>query len=107
MPNDLEVDILKILLKPPHREDISIRQIAKKLRRPSSHIFYYLKKMTRDGILTKEESGERGYYKLQPIFGCEVETTIKMLSTIANNINEATDEKLANCITIFIKLYGS
>lgn len=105
MPNDLEVDILKTLLK--HREDISIRQLAKKLGRPSSHVFYYLKKMAQNGILTKEESGTRGYYKPQPIFGRDVETTIKMLSNIANNIDEATDEKLANCIAIFIKLHGS
>jgi len=114
VPNDLEVEILKLLLKPPHGTDISIRQIAKKLHRPSSHIFYYLKRMTEKGILTKEESGGRGYYKPQAMFGREVEATQNMLlricasARVCDNVEslDLVDEKLANCIVMFLKLHG-
>ena len=104
MKSNLEVDILKILLSPPYEEDISVRQIAKKLNRPSSHIFYYLKKMHRQGILTKEEVGDRGFYKPQPIFGCDIEQTLHCLKMLAVDIQEPTGEKVANCIRVFLKI---
>lgn len=103
--SDLEVEILKILLKKPHGTDISIRQIGKKLNRPSSHIHYYLKKMHEQGVVTKEEEGDRVSYKPQAIFGRDIETTFKLLSQISVNVDEATDNKLARCISLFLKLH--
>ena len=102
---DLEVEILKILLSKPHKTYISIRQIGKKLNRPSSHIHYYLKKMHNQGILTKEEEDDKISYKPQAIFGRNIETTFGLLSQISVNIDEATDSKLANCISLFLKLH--
>lgn len=105
MKANLEVEILKILLSKPHRTDISVRQIAKKLDRPSSHVFYYLKKMTEQGILTKEEVGDKGYYKPQAIFGRDVNRTMKLLDEVAENIEDSTDEAVTNCIRLFLKLW--
>ena len=104
MKYNLEVEILKILLAPPHGEDVSIRQIAKKLGRPSSHIFYYLKKMHQQGILTKEEVGDKGFYKPQPIFGREIKQTLYCLRMLAGDIREPTGEKVANCIRVFLQM---
>lgn len=103
---NLEVEILKILLKKPYGTDISIRQIGKKLNRPSSHIHYYLKKMHTQGVLTREEEGDRVSYKPQAIFGRDVESTFELLSKISSNVDEATDSKLASCISLFLKLHG-
>lgn len=104
MKSDLDVEILKILLAPPHGEDISIRQIAKKLNRPSSHIFYYLKKMHQQGILTKEEVGDKGFYKPQPIFGREIEHTLHYLKMLSKEIQYPTGEKIANCVRVFLQM---
>ena len=103
---DLKVEILKILLKKPHGTDISIRQIGKKLNRPSSHIHYYLKKMHEQGVLTREEEGDKVIYKPQAIFGRDIKVTFKLLSQISSNIDDATDSKLANCISLFLKLHS-
>lgn len=103
---DLEVEILKLLLKKPYGTYISIRQIGKKLNRPSSHIHYYLKKMHTQGVLTREEEGDRVSYKPQAIFGRDVEATFELLSKISVNIDEADDSKLACCISLFLKLHG-
>lgn len=104
MKANLEIEILKILLMKPHRTDISIRDIAKKLDRPPSHIFYYLKKMCREGILTKEEAGDKGYYKPQPIFGRDVQKTLECLRIISDQLEEPTDSKLSNCLRVFLEL---
>lgn len=104
MKSNLEVEILKILLSPPYGDDISVRQIAKKLGRPSSHIFYYLKKMHRQGILTKEEVGDKGFYKPQAILGRDIKQTLKLLRLIAEDIQEPTGEKVANCLRVFLQM---
>ena len=104
MKPNLEVEILKILLMPPHGEDISVRDIAKKLDRPASHIFYYLKKMHRQGVLTKEEAGDKGYYKPQPIFGRNIEQTLACLTIIEDELEDPTPTKLSNCLRLFLQL---
>jgi len=101
---DLEIEILKILLTPPYEYDVSVRQIAKKLDRPVSHIHYYLKKMTAQGILIREGTRESGLYMPQKIFDCNVETTKKHLRKIAEEIETPTNIKLANCIRLFLEL---
>ena len=105
MKRNLELEILKILLTPPYEYDVSVRQIANKLDRPVSHIHYYLKKMTAQGILIRE-GNERGsgLYMPQDIFDCSVETTKKRLRKIAEEIEAPTNIKLANCIRLFLEL---
>jgi len=101
----LEVEILKILLSPPFEEDTSVRKIAKKLNRPASHIFYYLKKMHKQGILIKEEFARgSGYYIPNAIFDENIEVTKEMLRKIAEGIEDSTEDKIANCLRVFLKM---
>ena len=106
MKSDLEVEILKILLSPPF-EDTSVRKIAKKLNRPVSHIFYYLKKMHNQGILTKEEYVRgSGIYTPNDIFADNIESTKTLLKKIAKGIEDSSEDKLANSIRLFLKIHG-
>ena len=101
--NKLEIDIIKILLSPPYEEDTSVRKIAKKLNRPVSHIFYYLKKMHKEGILVKEEYVRgSGCYTPHAIFVDNVEETKALLRKVAEGIEDSSEEKLANCIRLFL-----
>ena len=107
MTSDLEVEILKILLSPPLEEDTSVRKIAKKLNLPVSHIFYYLKKMHYQGILMKEEYVRgSGLYTPNDIFIDNIENTKTMLRKIAKGIEDQSEDKLANSIRLFLKIYG-
>jgi len=107
MTSDLEVEILKILLSPPLEEDTSVRKIAKKLNRPVSHIFYYLKKMHNQGILMKEEYVRgSGLYTPNDIFVDNIEATKTVLRKIAEGIEDQSEDKLANSIRLFLKIYG-
>jgi len=100
----LETEILKILLSPPHEEDTTVRKIAKKLDCPVSHVFYYLKKMAKQGILIKEEYVRgSGCYTPHAIFTDNIETTKTMLRKISKGIDDSTEDKLANCIRLFLK----
>ena len=106
MTSDLEVEILKILLSPPLEEDTSVRKIAKKLNRPASHIFYYLKKMTKQGILIKEEYVRgSGCYTPNAIFVDNIESTKTMLRKISEGIEDSSEDKLADSIRLFLKIY--
>ena len=101
----LEVEILKTLLSESFQEDISVRKIAKKLDRPVSHIFYYLKKMHKQGILIKDEHLS-GFVRYIPndIFDTDIEISKKLLRNIAEGIEDCTENKLANCISLFLKI---
>ena len=102
--NQLERDILKILLSPPYEEDTSVRKIAKKLNHPVSHIFYYLKKMAKQGILIKEEYVRgSGCYTPQSIFTDNIESTKDLLRKISEGIDTPSKDKIANCIRLFLK----
>ena len=107
MKSNLEVEILKILLSPPFEEDTSVRKIAKKLDRPVSHIFFYLKKMHKQGILIKEEYVRgSGLYTPNDIFVDNIESTKTLLRKIAKGIEDSSEDKLANSIRLFLKIYG-
>ena len=105
--SNLELEILKLLLTPPHEEDTSVRKIAKKLNHPASHIFYYLKKMHKEGILIKEEFARgSGYYVPNDIFIYNIEVTKGLLRKIAEGVESPSEEKLANCIRGFLRING-
>ena len=88
----LELDILKILLAPPYEEDTSVRKIAKKLDRPVSHVFYYLKKMHKQGVLIKEEYVRgSGCYTPNAIFTDNVEATKDLLRKISEGIENISE----------------
>ena len=102
--DNFRVRILKILLERPHGTDVSIREIAKRLDTTSSHVFYYLKKMLEEGILTKEMEGKKGFYKPQPIFGRNVDETLNMVCRLCRNIEDPSCAKLSNCIRVLLEL---
>lgn len=102
--NDLRLQIMKLLLKPG--EDLSVREIARRLDRPSGHVFYHLKKLHEMGVLTKEEVEDRVYYSPQAIFTERIEEVFETLMELSELISDSNESKIANCVTIFLKCYN-
>lgn len=102
--DNFRVRILQILLGQPHGTDVSMREIAKRLDITSSHVHYYMAKMWQEGILTKEMEGDKGFYKPQAIFFSNVEETLRLLSIIAEDVEDATGENVSNCIRALVQL---
>ncbi len=96
---------MQLLLEPA--EDLSVREIARKLDRPSGHVFYHLKKLHEMGILTREEIDDRVYYTPQAIFTEEIEGVLETLMELSDLIDDSNESKIANCITMFLKCYNS
>jgi len=88
-------------------EDISVREIARQLDRPSGHVFYHLKRLHEMGILTKEEIDDRVYYTPQAIFTEEVDSVLETLMELSDLIDDPNETKIANCVTMFLECYNS
>lgn len=102
--SDLRLQIMKLLLKPG--EDLSVREIARRLDRPSGHVFYHLKKLYDMGVLTKEEVDDRVYYSPQAIFTERIEEVFETLMELSELISDSNESKIANCVNIFLKCYN-
>jgi len=87
-------------------EDLSVREIARRLDRPSGHVFYHLKKLHEMGILTKEEIGDRVYYTPQAIFTEEIDNVLEALQKLSELIEDPDETKIANCVNLFLKCYN-
>ena len=103
--NNLRLQIMKLLLEPA--EDLSVREIARRLNRPSGHVFYHLKKLHEMGILTREEVEDRVYYTPQAIFTQGIEGVLETLLNLSELIEDSNEIKIANCVTMFLKCYNS
>ncbi len=103
--NEVRLQIMKLLLKPG--EDLSVREIARRLDRPSGHVFYHLKKLHEKGILIKEEVEDRVYYIPQAIFTEGIDDVLETLMELSDLIDDPNEEKIANCVTMFLKCYDS
>jgi len=88
-------------------EDLSVREIARQLDRPSGHVFYHLKRLHEMGILTKEEIGDRVYYTPQAIFTEKVDSVLETLMELSDLIDDPDETKIANCVTMFLECYNS
>ena len=66
MAQDLRLEIMLLLLNSD--DDISVREIARRLNRPVGHVFYHLKRLYELGILTRNEVDGRVYYSPQKLF---------------------------------------
>ena len=102
---DIRLQIMQLLLEPA--EDLSVREIARRLDRPSGHVFYHLKKLNEMGILTREEVDDRVYYTPQAIFTEEIEKVLETLMELSDLIDDSNETKIANCITMFLQCYNS
>ncbi len=103
--DDIRLQIMQLLLEPA--EDLSVREIARKLNRPPGHVFYHLKKLHEMGILTREEIDERVYYTPQAIFTDKIDDVLETLMELSDLIDDSNEAKIANCITMFLKCYNS
>jgi len=88
-------------------EDLSVREIARRLDRPSGHVFYHLKRLHEMGILTKEEIKDKVYYTPQAIFTEEIDKVLETLMELSDLIEDPNESKIANCVTMFLKCYDS
>lgn len=102
--NNLRLQIMKLLLNPG--EDLSVREIARRLDRPSGHVFYHLKKLHERGILTKEEIDDRVYYTPQAIFTEKIDEVLETLRELSELIDDSNEIKIANCVTMFLKIHN-
>lgn len=103
--NNLRLQIMKLLLEPA--EDLSVREIARRLDRPSGHVFYHLKKLHEMGILTREEVEDRVYYTPQAIFTEEIDMVLENLLNLSALIEDSNEIKIANCVTMFLRCNNS
>ena len=103
--DDIRLQIMRLLLDTG--EDLSVREIARRLDRPSGHVFYHLKRLNEMGILRREEIEDRVYYTPQAIFTEEIDSVLETLMELSELINDPDESKIANCITMFLKCYDS
>ncbi len=103
--DDIRLQIMRLLLD--EGEDLAGREIARRLDRPSGHIFYHIKKLHEMGILTKEVVEDRVYYTPQAIFTGKIEDVLETLMELSDLIEDSNEAKIANCVTMFLKCYDS
>lgn len=103
--DDIRLQIMQLLLEPA--EDLSVREIARRLDRSPGHIFYHLKKLHEMGILTREEVDDRVYYTPQAIFTEKIEEVLETLMKLSELISDSNEIKIANCVTMFLQCYNS
>lgn len=103
--DNIRLQIMRLLLDTG--EDLSVREIARQLDRPSGHVFYHLKRLHEMGILTKEEIEDRVYYTPQAIFTEKVDSVLETLMELSDLIDDPNETKIANCVTMFLECYNS
>lgn len=102
--DDIRLQIMRLLLDTG--EDLSVREIARRLDRPSGHVFYHLKKLHEMGILKKEEIEDRVYYTPQAIFTEEIDKVLETLLKLSELIEDPNETKIANCVNLFLQCYN-
>ena len=103
--DNIRLQIMRLLLDTG--EDLSVREIARRLDRPSGHVFYHLKRLHEMGILVKEEIEDRVYYTPQAIFTEKIDSVLETLMELSDLIDDPNEEKIANCVTMFLECYNS
>ena len=102
MNNNIQLKILRLLLE--EGEDISLREVARRLGISSSLTHYHMQKMAGMGILIHRVTGRQmGYYEPQHIFTEYVEVSRAVLTELAKRVEDCNGEKLGNCISFFLK----
>ena len=96
---------MRLLIEPA--EDLSVREIARRLDRPPGHVFYHLKKLHEMGILVRDEFEDRVYYTPQAIFTDKIEEVLETLMELSELIDDPDETKIANCVTMFLQCYNA
>lgn len=105
MAQDLRLEIMRLLLNSD--DDVSVREIARRIDRPVGHVFYHLKRLNELGILTRNQVDDRVYYAPQALFTNGIDETLELLIDLSSLIKDADGKKIAHCITMFLKCYDS
>lgn len=105
MGDDIRLQIMRLLLDTG--EDLSVREIARRLDRPVGHVHYHLKRLHEMGILKREQVEDRVYYTPQAIFTEKIDDSLDALMELSELINDPNETKIANCITMFLACYDS
>ncbi len=87
-------------------EDLSIREISRRLDISSGHVHYHLRKLVEMGVLIKEEIEDRVYYTPQAIFTEEIDKVLETLLKLSELIEDPNEKKIANCVMLFLKCYN-
>ena len=103
--DEIRLQIMMLLLNTG--EDLSVREISRRLDRPPGHVFYHLKKLHEKGILIKEKVEDRVYYTPQAIFTEEIDDVLETLMELSDLIDDPNEAKIANCVTMFLQCYDS
>ena len=102
---DIRLQIMRLLLNTG--EDLSIREIARRLDLTSGHIFYHLKKLSEMGILKKELIENQIFYTPQNIFTSNIDETLNTIIELSKLIEADNGETISNCVMMFLKCYDS
>ena len=87
-------------------EDLSVREIARRLDISSGHVHYHLRKLVEMGVLIKEEIEDRVYYTPQAIFTEKLDTVLEALMELSELIDDPNEIKISNCVMLFLKCYN-
>ena len=101
---DIRLQILRLLLDTG--EDLSIREISRRLDISSGHVHYHLKKLVEMGVLIKEEIEDRVYYTPQALFTENIDEILETLLDLSELIDDPNEIKISNCIMLFLKCYN-
>ena len=102
--DDIRLQIMRLLLDTG--EDLSVREIARRLEISSGHVFYHLKKLVEMGVLTKEKVEDRIYYTPQALFTEKIDEVLETLLKLSKLIDDPNETKISNCILLFLKCYN-
>lgn len=101
MKRDLKVEIMELLLTA--KEDMWLSEMSRKLKRPSSLIYYHLKTLVEKGILIRVIDERMVKYYPNVFFE---EDNIKEVRKLLKHLYEAgvSQETIANCLKMYLDL---
>ena len=101
---DIRLQIMRLLLNTD--EDLSIREISRRLDISSGHVHYHLKKLVKMGVLIREEIKDNVYYAPQTLFTENIDEVLETLLKLSEMIDDPNEMKISNCIMLFLKCYN-
>lgn len=102
--DDIRLQIMQLLLNTD--EDLSFREISKRLGISSGHVHYHFRKLVEMGVLRKEKIEDRVYYTPQAIFTKKINEVLETLLKLSELIEDPNEIKISNCIMLFLKCYN-
>lgn len=105
---EIQLGIVRILVETP--DHVSVREMGRRLRVPSSQVWYHLQRLVEMGVLVKrswtEETGdiirEWSEYEPQPIFSDP--GALGEVLRLGDRVRDATPLRIANCVAFLVKL---